>query len=296
MLSPLSEYGTHFSYWLLAGVKSAYSVLLCPAGLVLVFANQHPGPQLRSDSTCFLEIPTSSGKEICLPGIGHCFLSTPILDKQLSSLLLFTEKKSACAAYHTLYFREIGHMKRESSNQGESAYFSLVDACTRTGPYVNNSTYHLSSGLTNSENHLRMGSFSKPSPNSHRGRAPFMKGRGRTNTYDFTDTDKSTEKPWVIQLIGVATDYNYQPPPAKHLAAYVADMEFASPDSWLLDSGATNHLTADFHNLSMHSVYEGEELIQAIPLSSNRPLQLNNVLHVPAIKKNLLSLSQLTRA
>jgi len=25
-------------------------------------------------------------------------------------------------------------MIRESSNQGESAYFSLVDACTRTGP------------------------------------------------------------------------------------------------------------------------------------------------------------------
>ena len=53
--------------------------------------------------------------------------------------------------------------------------------------------------------------------------------------------------------------YNYKPPPPKHLAAYVADMELASPDSWLLDSGATIHITADFNN---HSVYEGEELIQ----------------------------------
>jgi hypothetical protein len=37
----------------------AILVLLCPTGLVLVFANQHPGPQLRSDSTCFLEIPNA---------------------------------------------------------------------------------------------------------------------------------------------------------------------------------------------------------------------------------------------
>jgi hypothetical protein len=40
-----------------------------------------------------VEYVFSSGKEISLPGIGHCFLSTPILDKQLSFLLLFTEKK-----------------------------------------------------------------------------------------------------------------------------------------------------------------------------------------------------------
>jgi len=53
-----------------------------------------------------------------------------------------------------------------------------------------------------------MGSFSQPSPNSNRGRAPFMKGRGRTNTYDFTDTDKSTEKPvcQICTIVGHTAD------------------------------------------------------------------------------------------
>ena len=69
-----------------------------------------------------------------------------------------------------------------------------------------------------------------------------MKGWGRTNTYDFTDTDKSTENPvcQICTIVGYTADwcrhrfyYNYKPPPPKHLAAYVAEMEFATPDgSW----------------------------------------------------------------
>ena len=73
--------------------------------------------------------------------------------------------------------------------------------------------------------------------------------QGRTNTYDFTYTYKSTDKPvcQICTIVGHTADrcrpdYNYKPPPAKHLAAYVADMKFSSPDSRLLDSGATNHL------------------------------------------------------
>ncbi|KAL4388731.1 hypothetical protein GQ457_09G014840 [Hibiscus cannabinus] len=52
--------------------------------------------------------------------------------------------------------------------------------------------------------------------------------------------------------------------------------------SWFPDSGATAHLTPD-------AVGDGS-------LSSNsRSLVLNNLLHVPSIKKNLLSVSQFTR-
>jgi hypothetical protein len=69
---------------------------------------------------------------------------------------------------------------------------------------------------------------------------------------------------WVTLLIAAVTasTYNYQPPLPKNLAAYVADVDFYSPDSRLLDSGATNLLTADLKNMSMHLVYEGDEQFQ----------------------------------
>jgi len=77
---------------------------------------------------------------------------------------------------------------------------------------------------------------------------------------------------------------------------------FFGQSSCFLDSGATNHLTADLNNLSMHSIYTGNDQVKvgdgtglsihhlgnAIIPSVSRPLQLNNVLHVPQLKKKEL--------
>lgn len=72
--------------------------------------------------------------------------------------------------------------------------------------------------------------------------------------------------------------------------------------SWLLDSGATNHITGDLNNLHLHHPYQGTDQVtvgngNTLPIhnTGNGPLptpshsfQLRNVLHVPGIQSNLL--------
>ncbi|XP_012851796.1 PREDICTED: uncharacterized protein LOC105971489 [Erythranthe guttata] len=76
--------------------------------------------------------------------------------------------------------------------------------------------------------------------------------------------------------------------------------------NWVLDSGATHHITSDLQNLSMHSNYVGNEDVvvgngNEIPISHigsssinshGSSFALNNVLCAPLIKKNLISVSQ----
>lgn len=76
---------------------------------------------------------------------------------------------------------------------------------------------------------------------------------------------------------------------------------------WLLDSGATHHISSDLANLSLHQQYNGgEEVIvgngSGLPIShkgstllpsSNRSLKLTDVLCVPQIQKNLISIYKL---
>ena len=78
--------------------------------------------------------------------------------------------------------------------------------------------------------------------------------------------------------------------------------------NWYPDSGSTNHVTNDFHNLSCGTDYNGNQKIQmgngkSILIKHNgkslcaspnlsHSLILNKVLHVPLITKNLLSVSQ----
>lgn len=101
------------------------------------------------------------------------------------------------------------------------------------------------------------------------------------------------------------------PPPFSnnkhHPQANMANVSSSTPTSWLLDSGASHHVTTDLNNLALHSPYDGtEELIigdgtglkithigsLSFPyLSSN--IKLNNVLHVPSISRNIISISQL---
>ncbi|KAL9241610.1 hypothetical protein vseg_015702 [Gypsophila vaccaria] len=79
-----------------------------------------------------------------------------------------------------------------------------------------------------------------------------------------------------------------------------------SPASWLIDSGATHHITNDLSNLALHSPYDGnDELIigdgSSLPIShigsfsislSSASLNFSNVLYVPSISRNVLSVSQ----
>lgn len=96
------------------------------------------------------------------------------------------------------------------------------------------------------------------------------------------------------------------------LVADTTQEEGSDEQTWYMDSGATNHITNAFGNLSMSADYQGSESVMvgngnhlsissvgssSITLSSSAPqpsLLLNNIFFVPEIAKNLLSISQFT--
>jgi gag-polypeptide of LTR copia-type len=79
--------------------------------------------------------------------------------------------------------------------------------------------------------------------------------------------------------------------------------------TWIIDSGANNHVTNDINNLSSFYAYNGSDKLQigngfGLTISnigssifeiSNLTIKLNNVLHVPNFSTNLLSLSKLIK-
>ena len=81
-------------------------------------------------------------------------------------------------------------------------------------------------------------------------------------------------------------------------------------DDWIVDSGCSNHMTGDYEKLTSTSEYKGGRVVvtannSRLPIThigktmisprfSPQQVQLENVFHVPGMKKNLLSVSQLT--
>jgi len=89
-----------------------------------------------------------------------------------------------------------------------------------------------------------------------------------------------------------------------------ANMAAMSYNPWLLDSGATHHLTTDLNNLALHQPYNGGEEVtiadgSTLPIThtgsstlstQSRSLALNNILYVPNLHKNLISVYKLCNA
>ncbi|KAJ4711692.1 Retrovirus-related Pol polyprotein from transposon TNT 1-94 [Melia azedarach] len=93
--------------------------------------------------------------------------------------------------------------------------------------------------------------------------------------------------------------------------AYVANPETTIDPAWYLDSGASNHVTNNLANLSIGSEFKGEEQLvvgngcllnithigyASLPtahIQDIKHLHLKDILHVPAITKNLISVSKL---
>ncbi|KAL4378290.1 hypothetical protein GQ457_02G009000 [Hibiscus cannabinus] len=88
----------------------------------------------------------------------------------------------------------------------------------------------------------------------------------------------------------------------------VANLATAS-GTWVVDSGATHHVTPDSTTMLRSSSYNGPGKLtvgngvqlevkgtgQSAMFTSSRVLMLNNLLHVPSITKNLLSVSKCAR-
>lgn len=102
------------------------------------------------------------------------------------------------------------------------------------------------------------------------------------------------------------SDPEYTPRPSNFQAYSAQPTETHSATShWVLDSGATNHVTSDLNNLSTFFNYDGNDTLQlgngtGLPIAhigsssltiSNHFIHLHDILHVPKFSKNLLSLS-----
>jgi hypothetical protein len=106
-------------------------------------------------------------------------------------------------------------------------------------------------------------------------------------------------------------DHSFQYENAPNMQAFNTSACPPTSDyDWYPDTGATNHVTADIANLNMQADnYTGSDQLhvgngQGLPISHtgttkltyhNISFILKNLLHVPRIKKNLLSVSQFTR-
>ena len=84
---------------------------------------------------------------------------------------------------------------------------------------------------------------------------------------------------------------------------------YSDDPSWYIDTGVTDHITSDLDKLSVKDKYYGKDQVQVasgsglaishtghsqIP-SLDRPLNLNNIFHVPKIKCYLLSVHRFTK-
>lgn len=96
--------------------------------------------------------------------------------------------------------------------------------------------------------------------------------------------------------------------PDERLAA-LATHTYGVDSNWYSDTGATDHITGELDKLVMHDNYSGNDQIktangagmdihligQYVMHAPCRNLVLNNVLHVPQTKKNLVSVHKFTR-
>lgn len=99
------------------------------------------------------------------------------------------------------------------------------------------------------------------------------------------------------------------PTPQWQQQAHHATMSSPDFSRWLLDSGASHHIASDFNNLSLHTPYNGSDNVMigngtGLPIthtgsvsipSKNRNILLHNVLCVPDMKKNLISVNKLCK-
>ncbi|CAE6075150.1 unnamed protein product [Arabidopsis arenosa] len=102
-----------------------------------------------------------------------------------------------------------------------------------------------------------------------------------------------------------SSNSGYQPSPIQpwQPRANVAMVPPYNPANWIMDSAATHHLTSDLANLSMHQPYTGGEEVtiadgSGLPISHtgsallptpSRSLALKDILYVPNVSKNLIS-------
>jgi hypothetical protein len=105
-------------------------------------------------------------------------------------------------------------------------------------------------------------------------------------------------------------EQNFQAATSSSSQAYVATTTPVNDQVWYPDTGATNHMTADLQNLNLSAEdYTSQDQVRvgngqglyihhigsSILCSSNQDFFLKNILHVPSISQNLLSVYQFAK-
>ena len=106
------------------------------------------------------------------------------------------------------------------------------------------------------------------------------------------------------------TAYAAQAPSQMSAAEFGQHVQgFSAADTWVLDTGASHHMTSNLGNLNQPVQNNGDEKItigngeglavehigSAIISTSQHSLSLRNILHVPTITINLLSVKKLCK-
>ena len=111
---------------------------------------------------------------------------------------------------------------------------------------------------------------------------------------------------WQLSSLAPANQWQPRSQTPWRPQAHVVTVDTFNNSNWLLDSGASHHVTADLNNLSFHKPYDGTNDIvigdgMGLPISqtnsttlstTSHSFSLSNVLCVLTMKRNLIAISQ----
>ena len=197
-----------------------------------------------------------------------------------------------------LYGHLLSHELHLAQNQPS------VDLSLGTAHFVqkSSSTHGGSGGRSSYSNHSGRTSFSQGRSNNH--------GRGRGRSHGNRPICQVCAKIGHLALTCYHRfDNSYTRDSRPHMQALLATPQSQCDPNWYPDSGATHHMTNDLANLNVRvDEYTGNDQIRvgngtALPIhhigttqltAPSTSFLLQNVLHVPTISNNLLSVQKFT--
>jgi hypothetical protein len=222
------------------------------------------------------------------------------LGSDYDSLVTSVQTQINPIALEDIYGHLLSHELRLSHNQ------PLVDLSVASANFV-----HKGSSPRGGR-----GGRSFNSTSSFRGRSGFnsQRGRGRGRSHFPPASNRPVcqvcHKPGHVALQYYHRfDNTYQFDNSPQMQALLATPQQTQDSNWYPDSGATHHVISDLANLNLHAdEYHGSEQIRvgngkSLPIkhigttqlsTPTTTFHLNNVLHVPDISNNLLSVHKFT--
>uniref|UniRef100_A0A2N9HTS2 Reverse transcriptase Ty1/copia-type domain-containing protein n=1 Tax=Fagus sylvatica TaxID=28930 RepID=A0A2N9HTS2_FAGSY len=224
------------------------------------------------------------------------------LGSEYDSLVTSVQTRADPLSLEELYGHLLAHELRLVQNQPS------VDLSMATAHFANktSSTRGGRGGRYSNSGQNGRGSANAFQKNANRGR-----GRGRGNFISNRPVCQVCTKPGHDALHCYHRfDNAYTAESTPNMQAFVATPQVSPDPNWYTDTGATHHLTSDFGNLNMRSEeYHGPEQIRVgngkglsihhigdtLLSTPQSNFLLRNVLHVPKITKNLISVKKFTK-